>query len=209
MGPGQPSIVVQPGTTGGGRPDLRIRPFLYKVHSFSVRKKNLLPFPQTKPSFSSKKERFLVTGRDTSFSVREKTSFPSNRQNLPFPERRNAFWLSGSVGAKSSGSTRAARAAQPAIAGRCLQTAGTLAPQPPAHRRSGPRVPEFRTSLIQTGAKPSTRGLGADFGIQLRATRLPLRHASYWAHTSRSAGSKRTAVGAAGTGRAPRGHTYR
>ena len=40
----------------------------------------------------------------------------------------------------------------------------------------------FAPPLIQTGAKPSTRGLGADFGIQLRATRLPLRHASYWTH---------------------------
>ena len=59
--------------------------------------------------------------------------------------------------------------------GHHLATAGTLAPQPPTHRRSGPRVPEFRTSLIQTGAKLSTRGLGADFLIQLRATRRDVK----------------------------------
>ena len=51
----------------------------------------------------------------------------------------------------------------------------STAPQPPTHARSGTCVPEFRTSLIQTGAKLSTRGLGAGLLIQLRATRRDVK----------------------------------
>ena len=153
------------------------------------------------PSFSHTKPSSFAQQAFPSLPIQSAFLFCTRQDLLPFPQTRPSFFSKKKrFGAKSSGSTRAARAAQPAIAGGCLQTAGTLAPQPPSHRRSGPPTPVFRTSLIQTGAKLRTRGLGADFSIQLRATRLPLRHASYWTHlrmtpTGRSTSCRRTAVG--------------
>ena len=98
------------------------------------------------PSFSHTKPSSFAQQAFPSLPIQSAFLFCTRQDLLPFPQTRPSFSSKKKrLGAKSSGSTRAARAAQPAIAGRCLQTAGTLAPQPPAHRRSGPRVPEFRT----------------------------------------------------------------
>ena len=156
MGPGQPSIVVQPGTKGGGLSEYRsptrnqhrnpttsiviqpgtntflrfgrrLRcfcfhkargllflsearaslpshtptllllhnklspPFLYKVHSFSVRDKTSFPSHRPGLPFPQRRSAFWFPRRDTSFTVRDKTPFPSHRPSLPFPQRRNAF----------------------------------------------------------------------------------------------------------------------
>ena len=130
------------------------RPPSKNVMSQSVQRKH--PFPSHDEDLACvTMGNFFVPKKLCCVFLRESLpSLPTNKTLLLFPRK--------AVGAL----------------GHHLATAGTLAPQPPTHRRSGPRVLELRTSLIQTGAKLSTRGLGADFLIQLRATRLPLRQAS-------------------------------
>ena len=123
MGPGQPSIVVQPGTKGGGLSEYRsptrnqhcnpttsivIQPgtntflrFGRRLRCFCFHKaRGLLFLSEARASLPSHTPSLLLLHNKLSppflykvhsFSVRDKTSFPSHRPGLPFPQRRSAW----------------------------------------------------------------------------------------------------------------------